>query len=393
MTGNPLYDILPEHGPALMLVLLLPIGAWLLRRRAAAGDGSARRIVAAYLGLPAAYRLLAWLLAVSGAVHLGLVFGHGSGGVRLVFLAAAVAGALVVRRLLFGGRWRRWAAGVLLVSIAGWWIAALAGDPPDQVALATKLVELTALAIVLRPIAPSRVRGLGAGILTIALVVMTGITGWIGAFAAPGAGDFGDGHHSGHHQGHHLGDIPVPGTVLPVVMDREPTSMERAAAEGLYGATAVAIARYKDPAVAAADGYNVHGLHGLDFHAQNTAYETDGRILDPERPEALVYAQSAYGPVLLGAVFQMPNAGQAGPAVGGPLTVWHAHENVCFSLLPPALSGLLSPLGSCPVLSINVPITAEMIHVWTVLGAPEPFGDLDEEWRRAYLADVRGSRS
>ena len=31
-------------------------------------------------------------------------------------------------------------------------------------------------------------------------------------------------------------------------------------------------------------------------------------------------------PVLLGAMFTMPEMGRAGPAVGGPLTVWHAYD-------------------------------------------------------------------
>jgi hypothetical protein len=29
-----------------------------------------------------------------------------------------------------------------------------------------------------------------------------------------------------------------------------------------------------------------------------------------------------------------------------------------------------------------------MIHIWIVPGAPEPFGDLDDAWKRAYLARV-----
>jgi hypothetical protein len=29
-----------------------------------------------------------------------------------------------------------------------------------------------------------------------------------------------------------------------------------------------------------------------------------------------------------------------------------------------------------------------MIHTWIVPGAPEPFGDLDEAWKRAYLEAV-----
>ena len=93
------------------------------------------------------------------------------------------------------------------------------------------------------------------------------------------------------------------------------------------------------------------------------------------------------GPVLLGAMFEMPSIGQRGPAIGGPLTMWHEHENVCLTLLPPAMSGLLSPFGMCPVGSVLLPRTTEMIHLWVVPGAPE-FGDLDDELRSEYLETV-----
>ena len=119
-------------------------------------------------------------------------------------------------------------------------------------------------------------------------------------------------------------------------------------------ATRAALARYADPAVAAADGYHVNGLAGIDFHAGNPSYEHDDLILDPARPETLVYAVAPDGrPVLMGAMFLMPKIGQPGPTVGGPLTVWHAHQNICFSLTPPGLSGILSPLGGCPIGSIK----------------------------------------
>lgn len=150
-------------------------------------------------------------------------------------------------------------------------------------------------------------------------------------------------------------------------------------------ATRTAIARYADPAVAARDGYAEDGIAGLDFHASNEAYEHDDRVLDPERPESLIYAMGPHGPILLGAMFQMPGLGEVGPAVGGPLTVWHGHEQVCFSLVPPGLTGIVSPLGGCPVGSLSMPRTVEMMHVWTVPGAPQPFGDLDDAWRDAYV--------
>jgi hypothetical protein len=87
-------------------------------------------------------------------------------------------------------------------------------------------------------------------------------------------------------------------------------------------------------------------------------------------------------------MFEMPVVGDPGPAVGGPLTVWHAHDHVCVSLLPPTLSGLVSPFGTCPVGSLTIPVTEEMLHVWTVPGAPNRFGDLDEDWRKRYLARI-----
>ncbi len=89
-------------------------------------------------------------------------------------------------------------------------------------------------------------------------------------------------------------------------------------------------------------------------------------------------------PVLLGAQFSMPEKGQAGPAIGGPLTVWHAHDHVCVGL-PGVLTGLQSPFGTCPIGSITIPETNEMIHVWTLPGVPEPFGDLDDAWLNEYL--------
>jgi hypothetical protein len=85
-------------------------------------------------------------------------------------------------------------------------------------------------------------------------------------------------------------------------------------------------------------------------------------------------------------MYEMPSLTEPGPRIGGPLTEWHGHENVCFSIAPPALTGLVSPFGFCPVGSITFPTTSEMIHVWTAPGAPQWFGDLDPEWLTAYLA-------
>jgi hypothetical protein len=368
--GSPLYQISPEHLAAVFAVGVLAIGAWLLRRRISP--------------LAPIDRLLVALLAGSAAVHAGLAIGH-EGAIGLLFVADAVLLGLISRRVLRGSQAGRLGAVVLVGSIGAYWVSAIGGQSPDQVGLATKLGEILALAIVLRPAPGRRVRMVRsvAGSFAIGLLVIgTGATSWIGAFRASAAEP---GAVAGHHV--HGGSVPPPGTVIPAHADREPTPAERAAADALLLTTRTALARYADVAVAAADGYRVSGLGGIDFHAPNPGNENDGRVFDPARPEMLVYAVAPSGrPVLLGAVFQMPKIGQPGPTIGGPLTMWHGHEQVCISLTPPALAGLLSPLGTCPVGTILIPRTAEMIHVWIVPGAPQPFGDLDDAWKRAYLS-------
>lgn len=378
--GSPMYDMDPSHGLGVAAVALLPVVVWLARRL---GGQRVERIAAGYDALRPIHQLAFWLLAATSAAHLGLAVGHGTPALRLLFLVDAVLLAECARRLAQGRRWRPLAGALLLGSIVAYWAAVLGGEAPDQVGLATKLIEITALAIVLRPAdARRRTRGWFASACTIAVVVLTASTAWAGAFGAVGGV-------GAHAHDHGAGAVPGPGTVLPATHAVEPTPEQLDAAADLHDETVAALARYADPAVAAADGYEVAGIAGLDYHASNEAYQHDGRILDPERPETLVYAAGPSGPVLLGAMFQMPGFGEAGPAIGGPLTVWHGHEQICFSLVPPGLTGIVSPLGGCPVGSLAIPRTVEMMHVWTAPGAPQPFGDLDDAWRAAYVAGAR----
>lgn len=377
--GSPLYDVLPEHEIAILAVLLLPLAAWAIRLRAARSTRFAT-VVVGYDASTALVKFTVWLLAMSATVHLALAVSH-AGQTRVLFAIQGVALAIVVGRQLTGRSWRLLAALILAGSIGAYWLANLGGEAPDQLGLATKLVELTALAVVIRPMPGRRVRGVLASTSVVLLVVATATAGWIGAFrASTGASA------DGHTHSHAAGSVATPGSVLPLIENREPTQSELAEAEHLHTDVAAGIAPYADPAIAAAAGYEVEGIHGTNFHAANKRNENDGRILDPARPETLVYAAGPHGPVLLGAMFVMPSLGAPGPAVGGPATIWHAHENICLSLTPPSLTGILSPLGNCPVGSIAWPVTPEMIHVWTVPGAPEPFGDLDEAWLKAYLA-------
>ncbi len=376
MIGSPMYQLSPEHLAGLVALTVVPFALWLLGRRGGRG-------------LPPVQWVLVGLLLGSAAVHAGLLVGNDHGpAVGLLFAADAAFLVAIARRVLRGSPAGRLGVAVLVGSIVAYW-GAMVNEPPDQLGLVTKLGEILALAIVIRPTVPlRRLGGFARGLALCLLVVGTTATSWFGAFKVSAA-------EPGAIAGHHVqaGSVPPPGTIFPEVPSRDPFPAERAAAATFLGATKLALARYADPAVAAAAGYQLTGLHGIDFHASNPAYEHDGRTFDPAHPEQLVYAVAANGrPVLLGAVFQMQEIGQRGPAIGGPLTVWHAHENVCISLTPPGLSGLMSPLGTCPVGSILLPRTADMIHVWLVPGAPDPFGDLDEAWKRTYLEAVAARR-
>ena len=376
--GNPMYRVISEHGPALAAVVVAVGVAWLVRRSARNGGSRSAAYVGGYRELPAAHRFLFWLIAVAGTIHLGLVFGHEPGGYTIAYLIGAAAELWVARRLLLGRRWRGRVAAVLGGSLLAYIASNFSGEPPDQVGLATKLVEITALWIVVTAPTQRKLRRLTGSAAMLFVSVLVAVAAWAGAFG-------------GVEESHHVGEASQPGTLVPVGEDRAATTRERDAADDLYNATVASVARYQDPSVAAADGYNVAGIYGRDFHAANEAFKSDGRILDPEHPENLIYADTDQGPVLIGVMFEMEGIGKAGPAVGGPLVVWHAHDNVCFALTPLAIAGLTSPFGVCPLGSLTIPITNEMLHLWTLPGAPERFGHLDDEWLDAYLTALARS--
>ncbi len=159
-------------------------------------------------------------------------------------------------------------------------------------------------------------------------------------------------------------------------VSREPTPEERAAADDLVTKTKAAAARFAEVRAAQADGYvqitpfSFYGVRAAHFG--NPAYQEDGRVLDVERPENLVYLRHDDGRLELIGVMYLAPIGQ-GPAVGGPLTEWHIRDDLCASASPPAVVPIL-PTGTCP--SSTRPISYEMLHVWTVEHPDGPFSHL-----------------
>jgi hypothetical protein len=79
---------------------------------------------------------------------------------------------------------------------------------------------------------------------------------------------------------------------------------------------------------ARAAGYVTLGIHPrrpVIYHLRKRAYETDGAVLDPRPPEALVYWLPRHGsPVLLGFMYRVL-AGRP-PAFGGDIFAYHRHS-------------------------------------------------------------------
>jgi hypothetical protein len=154
----------------------------------------------------------------------------------------------------------------------------------------------------------------------------------------------------------------------------QPTPAQRGAAARLLADTKRAAAQFVDLRDARAAGYAPHVPTPMTVkHYFNPIYVTDGRVLDPARPEGLVYAHTTRGPVLVAAVYLMNRAGEPVRAVGGCLTPWHAHANHCSS--DPAngrIDGVRGRDGRCP--PGQVPwATPPMLHIWMIELPEGPF--------------------
>ena len=161
-----------------------------------------------------------------------------------------------------------------------------------------------------------------------------------------------------------------------------PTTAQQAAAVSLVDQTVSAVAPFESLAAAKAAGYIPITPSGAPVvHYANPAYLANPETLDPGAIEALVYANTANGAILVAAMYAMANnqVGQTPPMPGGCLTEWHVHTNLCFSNTSGVVVGI-EHNGVCATGSTNH-VTQPMIHVWL---APLPGGPLvvDAQMRR-----------
>jgi hypothetical protein len=366
-----LEGIAPEHAGALVAGLLAAIVLALLR-------GGSRSTVD---------RWAASLLAYAAAVHVFLPFGHQDGpGLTIALIADGAAFGFLAWRAHLGRGWRIGTAILAPLTIIAYLTRAEDGD---QVATLTALAELTAFGLA---VATSRKVGRVFGAIgTVLAVIVAGAGIWAATFkahqaASADAQDPSVGHsHAGDHQ--HLARAQAGVIMRPLAAGAKATAAQTAAAIELAASVKKATTKYAklSDAIAAGYKYPLDKRSGMDVHMENPEYKKDGRLLDPERPEMLVYAIDGGRAALMGVVFVMERAGEAGPDPGGPITRWHAH-NLCVSLTPPGI-GIVTPFGGCPSSSITLTIP-EMMHVWIVEPPGGPFAEgVDKQWAAGYLRE------
>ncbi|MEE3331318.1 MAG: hypothetical protein VX246_10645 [Myxococcota bacterium] len=111
-----------------------------------------------------------------------------------------------------------------------------------------------------------------------------------------------------------------------------------------------------------------------EAHYVNREFLFDDGLLDPNRPEFLMYYDTSVGKRLVGFMFYVQEALAHGPQVGGRLTNWHFHvwsKPRCFVRGLHAID-IPNRHGDCKV---GEPLSRspEMLHVWLVDHPEGPF--------------------
>ena len=164
---------------------------------------------------------------------------------------------------------------------------------------------------------------------------------------------------------------------------RQPTAAELEAAAKLINDTRQAVQKYEKLKVAMAAGYVPMEPPNTDIvHYVNPSYMVDADVLDPNHIQSLIYYTGKQGTELIGAMYIMPRRGEPGPEIGGPLTVWHQHANICFDNVTGIAVAFVGQgddafetrdkSGSCPRGSTNK-TTPLMLHVWLIDNPEGPF--------------------
>ena len=263
-------------------------------------------------------------------MHLALPLGHFDGLLlTAAFLGSGAAYAWLAMRALEGRTWRLWSALLLGATLIAYLVVSgTGGEEPDQVGIATALVELVALGLCLVPARragqTARFKRFAGSAGTILVTLIIGVAVWVGSFAAhaatdtdvsadpEAAGDRARRTADDHEHAHDHAARAQAGVIMRAA-GRPPS--DRAAAGRRAGRWPTPPSRrcrgspgWTPPWRPGSPCPNP-GV-GPDVHLDNKANRADGRTLDPEHPETLVYAITGSKATLLGVVFVMDVRGR-----------------------------------------------------------------------------------
>lgn len=340
----------------------------------------------------------------AGTVHAGAIAGHSEHRQAVfAFVAIAVvqlawgATALSSPRILSrptgskptGSALAGVGLGIGLAAFLGWVWTKTAGipfvdglDEAEPVRLADAVAAGLALVVV-----ASATKTLVARTLVFPRPITVGAGLAIAALTVPGTLAAIDHPHAG---GHTLADgtAQVASAVPPRAFDPAlpidlggvdgVSPQQQARAENLLAATVLRLPQWSDAEYALANGFSSigDGFTGAE-HLLNPAFVDDDTILDPDAPESLVFDTSGGGRRLVAAMYMMPPGSTFDdvPDIGGALTQWHIHDNLCFNA-EGRVAGLTGAGASCAESLEEGPQTP-MIHVWIEPHPCGPFAALE----------------
>ena len=172
---------------------------------------------------------------------------------------------------------------------------------------------------------------------------------------------------------------------LPVDLGGVPgvSAEEQAEAEQVVEITLQKLPQWADVATAEAAGYRSirDGMTGFE-HFMKWDLIGDGKELDPDFPESLVYKVGQDGSRTLAAAMYMANAGttlETVPEFGGELVQWHIHDDLCFAGEPGAwvVAGVTPPGQECRPGTQRLGDPVPMVHVWITPHECGPFSALE----------------
>ena len=159
---------------------------------------------------------------------------------------------------------------------------------------------------------------------------------------------------------------------------------QQARAEELIYQTRTILPKFATPEIAKEYGFtSIQDASTGVEHYINWSWINDEHELNPNYPESLVFAVGQGGSrTLVSAMYMVGDEYtlETVPDVGGPLTQWHIHNNLCFNQDPKIsgstrVVGVTSEDGPC---SFGIKLQPNpMLHVWLTPQACGPFAALE----------------